>query len=68
MVRSGTGYAVGRALGREAGSARRVHPWGAEEEPPMARAHSAESLATRVFIIVMIGIGAEIAAMVLFGF
>ena len=34
----------------------------------MARAHSADALATRVFVVVMLGIAAEIAAMVLMGF
>ena len=34
----------------------------------MAKAYGSEELATRVFVIVMLGIAAEIAAMVIFGF
>ena len=34
----------------------------------MAKAYGAEELAARVFVLVMLGIAAEIAAMVLLGF
>lgn len=34
----------------------------------MAKAYSADALATRVFVLVMLGIAAEIAAMVYLGF
>lgn len=34
----------------------------------MAKAYKGEELATRVFVVVMLGVGAEILAMLLLGF